>query len=631
MDSLRNLAVAVALLLAAGCLTFPRPMTRAELQERRTAPALLAYLSQPDASPSVCLASDDAVPSEVDQLGPELLTAYLEGRVAPETFEPCAAALLGRLEGERGRALLERMVRAEGKLIADRLLEGSAELRVRLAALHRTTVDRAPGLSLPPAVLDDAVGPARSRLASAGLGPVARATLAELIEAGELDLGAWRGQAVDSALLDRLAQAAEAELLRRCSLRLPDPALREAAARRLVRLRIAASPFPEVRAAPAAAEEAVLRNGANPVSLADRTVRGARLETALLPRHRVLVRQDLPSQTAKILGTAPDRPEPSVLPDFPLRGLLQVEVAGSPRPITLCADRALDPSPCVAAGDVTLATPFARVGHAGLVQFVERIPAATAVELARGGQLRLPLEIGGRPVDGPSWPAVFERPADLVLPGEHPGHPGPTLEVRVERLGPERLHYTVASSERTWDAVVEWADASSFRVVSRGAPGADGERGRDGADGVSGAEGASASCPSWSAGNGADGGRGEDGGHGQDGGAGGRGGDVRVVVIGPTPLLPETLSLLRTTVASEGGPGGSGGSGGRGGRGGSGGSGGSGTTCTDSRGHTTHLSSGSSGRSGFDGHSGSSGRDGPPGAAGLVRFELLPAEAAASR
>jgi hypothetical protein len=396
--------------------------------------------------------------------------------------------------------------------------------------------------------------------------------------------------------------------------------LRSEAERRVVRLRIAQSAFPEVRAAAAAVEETVMRSGANLVSLSIHPPLRATLDPARLIERRIVVQQDLNTQSAKILGVSSSRPTLSILPELPLRGVLSVQLAEMTQPITVCAPgRALDPTPCITSADLQSGSPLARVDGDGTLRFVERVAEDQAVALARqGSALEVPLLIGGKPLVQISWWVWFAKPTDILFAGVGDG---PSLAVAVERLSPPRLVYSVTGAGRMLQAVVEWADAGAFRVISRGAPGGRGWDGSSGSDGMSGLSGSSASCPSWDGRDGSPGGAGGNGGDGSNGGPGGRGGDIDVMVYGPSASREETMSLVRATIFSEGGEGGPGGSGGSGGRGGAGGAGGSGASCTDSEGHTTFLRGGLGGSNGPDGRRGSDGFSGPPGTPGVLRFE----------
>jgi hypothetical protein len=59
--------------------------------------------------------------------------------------------------------------------------------------------------------------------------------------------------------MDALAASGNEMTLTRFAERLPDPALREQARRRLVRIHVALSPFPEVREAAAVVEDTVVQ------------------------------------------------------------------------------------------------------------------------------------------------------------------------------------------------------------------------------------------------------------------------------------------------------------------------------------------------------------------------------------
>jgi hypothetical protein len=603
-------AAATCLLLSACAHAIPLPMTSGQLEAQPGTSQLVVYLGQPDADAQVC--DGPGAPPHDAALGAEIVAALREGKVAPPTWGSCVQLLLHRLDASRAADLADRMVRAAAALLADPSVEKDAAVQARLEALAQTYLERDDG-----AVASDSAASALDGARREPLGPAARRA-AEMLQSGlEMERGRWRGRPVDTAALEAMASQVGVGLLLRAARRLPSPALRNEAAMRCRTRR---------RAGGVALEEAVLQRGANPVPVGEHPPAAASLRISALPARTVILRQRPLEGAATLLGRAAERPTPSVLPAIQLRGPLQIELAGLSRPITLCpVGRALDPTPCLAPGDVASGSPLARVRAGGDLRVEERMSQEAVVALARqGGPVRIPVAVGGAPAGVLVWPVTFERPPDVVLAGPHAGDAGPDLAVTVERLDQGHLAYRIEGAGSPLAAVVELADASSFRVVSQGAPGADGSDGMDGSDGSSGLDGSSASCPSFGGGDGSpggDGGRGTDGG---DGSPGGRGGDVQVTVAAPPPLRDATLKLARASVASKGGRGGAGGRGGRGGQGGVGGAGGSGATCTDGSGHTTSLSGGSPGRSGTNGTSGSSGRNGPPGQPGVVRFGLAP-------
>jgi hypothetical protein len=197
------------------------------------------------------------------------------------------------------------------------------------------------------------------------------------------------------------------------------------------------------------------------------------------------------------------------------------------------------------------------------------------------------------------------------------------MRVRLERAAQSRLVYTISEDGRSYQVMVEPADAATFQVVSRGAAGTAGLDGSAGLDGASGLAGSDASCPSTNGTDGVRGGDGETGGPGGAGASGGDGGNILVDVVCPGGACDELVAVARRSVISEGGPGGAGGGGGRGGDGGPGGRGGNGTVCLDSDGNLSALSGGLDGPPGFDGTRGWDGLPGSPGAAGHVEIRLV--------
>lgn len=433
----------------------------------------------------------------------------------------------------------------------------------------------------------------------------------------EIQRGTLRGRPIDAALIHRLALEGDDASLALLARWLRPPALRDDAARRLVRLRIARSPFPEVRDEAAAVEETVLRLGVNPVALSLHAPRAARLDLAV---RELAVEQRWTSASLRV--RAGDAPEGTS--EVPLRGALHVELAGLSRPVTLCAPGgALDPTPCVAAADVRSGAAIARVED-GVLRLATSLDPGEVAAWTREASLSIPLRIG----DGPAVVALagalrLSPPAALVLSPRAPGASGPDLRVSAVRTG-DRIELAVADAGVTYRALVERRDAGSVRIVSRGAAGAAGAAGASGSVGRSGTSGADASCPPFAAAA-QPGGPGQAGGHGGaggPGGPGGGGGTIEVVVSAPPELRADTLDLLRAVVASEGGAGGAGGAGGSGGAGGRGGDGGSGATCSGDDGAAVRLPEAPDGAAGPDGAGGPDGAAGPGGAPGAVRLRV---------
>ena len=617
--------VAPPIILLMGCAqTFQLPMTSEQLATHGSVGALIAYLGQPDANASVCESGTETTHLRQDRdLPEEFVAALRDGKIPPPVWGKCAASMLEWLDPSVSTELVERIARSEADLLGlNSFLEANASLQAQLSALHRTFLERGAGISASSRALDEVASKVQSRAAANQLRPIARGIGMELVDAIDLEHGVWHGHPVDVATLDVLSNNADDATLLLFARRLANPALREEAERRVVRLRIAKSPFSETRGAAASVEETVMNRGANPVSLDTHPPLRATVDSSRLIERRVIVKQQLNAQTATLLGVSDDRPSPSVLPELPLHDALAVSLDGVELPVTICAPgRSLDPTPCVAPTDLKSTSPLAAVDRNGTLRFADQLSELQAVALAHETAVEVPILIGDRPLIEISRWLWFSRPDNLVFAGSYPGSAGPNLEVEVERLTTGRLLYSLVGADRAMQAVVEWPDGQYFRVISLGAPGSTGWAGTDGSDGFSGMSGSSASCPSSDGGDGSRGGDGGDGGPGGAGGAGGNGGNIHLVVSGPRSLREETLALVQATVASKGGEGGNGGSGGRGGRGGAGGSGGSGTSCTDSDGHTTFLRGGMSGPSGSDGRDGWDGLPGPNGAPGTVLVE----------
>ena len=593
------------LILGCGALTscatsFPQPMTAAQLttyDATLAGPALVAYLSQSDASPTVCdlTAKGPHVASFSEIVRDALVDGLTEGKIAPELWSRCAKALLKSAPRDDAASFIDAVGKAYRGVMKSDGFETSVVLQKRLQAMQQFYIDRKNQFQGHAAVDDKLIADLRKALANHRLGPIAAQMGEELVSAVELEHGLWMGRTVDVPLIDSIYAQKDEQTLLRFGNRLPSADLREAARRRVVRLHIAASPFPEVRANAAAIEEIVMKQGVNAISLTANPIVRGWIDTTKVPMRGVLVRQQLQQQTATLLGYSGDRPGVSVLPELKLRGALLVQAKDISQPITLCAPGQLDPTPCISVQQVKLDNPDAYLDKGGAFHFVDHIYMRDAVNLAQmRDKFVLPVSIGGQRLCSFEWQLYYERPDDLVFNGSRAGGNGPNLGIAVDYRDPLRFIYTVSSGGVPYLAVVERADASLFHVVSRGAAGASGSAGSDGATGSSGSE-----CG--------------------DGGPGGNGGDIAVNIACGAVSCPDVVALLRQTIVSVAGPGGAGGAGG------SGGSGRSPTTHTDSDGNTVTDDPGcSAGSNGSSGNSGSSGSDGPPGQPGHTRFVVVP-------
>ncbi len=609
-----------------GCgVSFPHPMTAADVARLDSGDALVAYLAQRDASPAVCdlrAAGPNVIRFDRD-LATTLIRGLDDGKVDLSLGRACIDAALEGGSPEVAAELIDAVGRGYHSLANDRAIETSPALQARLAILQAIYIERPSGKDGDPKTMDGIFDHLRRKFFGGRFGAVGARDVNELLGVVDLERGRYGGRPIDLGTIDGLAARGDGALLQRFADRLSAPDLRVEAQRRLVRLRIAASPFPEVRAQAAAVEARVMQQGINRISLVDQPAVSASVDNGKLPARNVLVRQDLSRQSATLFGyvTAGGL---SVIPNLSLGGALWVAVTGLSRPITVCAaPRSYDPTPCLGGDDVAIENALAASDHRGTFHFRDQASEAEVVELTRGNSFPLAIDVGGRRLVSLRWPIRFERPNDLVL-SPRVGR-GPTLQVAVTHTDPSLYLFTVSGDGRSYRAVIEKSDLAAFHLISRGATGKAGMDGLSGMDGLPGTDGLSASCPSSSGSDGSRGGDGTVGSNGGPGGNGGDGGDIFVQLQCDAAACPaDDVASLWRTVLSQGGPGGSGGAGGRGGRGGRGGSGGAGASCFDPSTNTSSsVGGGLNGMSGSDGAPGMSGSDGAPGRPGVVRIEQV--------
>jgi hypothetical protein len=594
-----------------GCVEyFPQPMSPATLAQHNSGSALVAYLSQPDASPAVC--NMGSAQPHLSRLRPEdseaLVDGLVEGRVPPVVWGTCANALLRSAPSSAAPEFLDAVGHGYRSLIMGSDFETNYQSQVRILELHTLYLNRPHDLQPTAAVATELFGAFREAQTKKYLGPYASQLATQLLEAYDLEHGRWKGRALDVATLDALFTAGDAAALQVILAHIDTETLRDAAKRRIIRLHIAASKFKEVHADTAAVEETLMRLGRNPQDPRTHTVLEGRLDK--LPWQGISVQQDYAHQTASLIGRGPAFDGES---SFPLRGALHVKMKGVSRRVTLCADAyALDPSPCIAAKDVRLDHPLVRI-HQNQLVLRTGMPIADADALARSGsELRLPVRVAGVEIDKHVLPVRFDSVDSKLLIARrdaHFGEQGPQLHVAVDCPDSELMSFTADSDAERRIAFVEVEDLERFSLENHGAPGHPGEPGKDGAPGRSGAP-----CQ--------DGGPGGPGGDGGPGGPGGDGGNIRVEITcrdGVHSGVGFTLlrDILERAVLSVGGPGGPGGQGGSGGHGGFGGSSRPRRTHKDSNGvevvDDKGCAAGSSGWRGSDGSNGPRGPDGRPG------------------
>ncbi|MBS2030681.1 MAG: hypothetical protein JST54_22445 [Deltaproteobacteria bacterium] len=638
MRTLRSrLLASLVLVFFAGCSTprlFPTPMTTAELSSYGDGAALATYLTQRDANLSVCdLRSTGPHVAAMDEDARKALRqAFEKGAIAPSVWQKCMESLLASTPADVQAGLMNDVLALVPALVDDKAIESDNNTQARLAAATHVYTSRKQGVD---ASHDDALAledHLRKTMAAGKLGPIALGTTKTLLAELEMEHGFVNGKLVDAALLDSLQASGDEATLRLGAKRLPDAKLRDESKRRVIRMHIAASPYPEVKANAGVLEELLAKGGVNRVGLRAHAPMSASLDASRVPIRGVEVQQDVNNQSARLLAYTSDAPSLSVLPVLRLRKALQITLDGVSRPVTLCGHPGeLDPSPCVGPEDVKVDSPLATLDRDGAFHFVDSITEDTAVQLAQPQRhLDMPIVVGGKPLATLGWGLNYATPSDLVFTGDGYGANGPNLSVTADRRDPDRVIYSVQDGPQRFQAVVEWSQAGNFHVVSRGAVGQPGYDGASGDNGAAGQDGNDAVCPSMPGGDGGRGGDGTDGAPGGPGGPGGSGGAVRVSVLADANHQGETTWMIQHTVSSEGGEGGAGGQGGAGGAGGRGGNGGNGATCTANDGSTYSLSGGNGGPGGCSGAAGMNGPDGPDGQPGFVQFDA-PSAAVSSR
>ena len=600
---------------ASGCVTCGRGLvTSARASNDSSGESLEAYFHQRDATATLCdlEARGPHLQAYTVSVRDTLVDGLLAGAIPPAFFQRCVELLLERLPAATGNVLLQSLAGPYRVLISDGHLETDPARVEQLQALQSLYLARPTGLDGVPAQTAPMLADLRVALEKKKLGTLAARFGRELLDTAEVEQGRWQGLRVDVPMLDALAASGNEMTLSRFAARLPSLPLRDEARRRLIRIHVALSPFPEVSENAAAVEQGVMREGHNPVSLAGHPLVRAWFDTRV-PQRTVLVEQHVWRQTATLLAQTPGLPDTALLPELALRGALFAELTGLPRPVSICAPKKeLSVEPCIPATAVSVESPFAILEHGAAFRFRDEVQMADVLPLASRETFSLPVKIGDKVATTLQWRLVFERPEPLVLVGADDGGAGPGLAVDVASRSSRRWVVSVRAPRETLSVVVEGEDVGAFNVASRGGSGA---HGRDGRSGSAGADGDA--CR--------DGSPGGQGGAGGDGGSGGRGGNVDVQLRCSSQTCQEELWQVRRMVASEGGSGGEAGSGGEGGAGGLGGSARAATTHVDSSGSTVTndagCSAGSNGRSGSNGRDGNPGPDGSPGS---VRVSLIP-------
>lgn len=568
--------------------------------------ALVHYLAQRRADPGVCDLQRENVLSVQDERLIEPFVAALErGEVELSDWKDCARLLVRTMTQPHREHLLARLARAVTWLLPEDDASG------RLAMVHDALIKR-PREASP--ALTALLYRLRERRRD-DLDLDAARILGSLVTTLELGDGQLDGRPVTPDVIDDTHDEA---LLYRMSRRLPDAALRELSRTRVVRLRIARSPWEEVREQAAEVEQRVLTAG----RWAQATS-GLTLQQTPAPRElpfEVLVQQDVPKQQGRLVVAGATRG--GTLPELRLRGVVSFDVGWS-RPLDICAPPdELDVSPCIEARDLEVAVPEVSLDEDGVLVLAPSMSMERVVELARRDEgLVLPLRLAGQPAATLTVPLAFDEPPSMLFVGP-PGTAGPALRVTAEVL-PSSVIFDATSIDGVRGRVV-WPRTATrdFVVASVGGAGVNGVAGERGVEGAAGVAGGGAICPTMPGRSGTMGDQGGPGGDGTDGGDGGDGGPVTVSVRCDDTVLDcaAARELLGVLVQSRGGAAGVGGAAGPGGRGGPGGAGGAGASCSVN-GTLQFLANGFNGARGPNGPDGKAGADGKPGDEGTVKVE----------
>ncbi len=598
------------------------PMSEQTVARIASGDGLVSYLRQADADPAVC-APREYGPYVVlpNQRELEDLVDGIGRGVRVEPWEACVQALLRVLPPSLGAHVVNRLLERYAERIAYSELERDGEILAQLDAIRRLYDERPAGTSPSPeliAEIEDRLRAAAPHTTHTGSQYHAALMSVLYLEHGLTPSGA----PITEAALDRLVEESDEGSLVVYSRRLPDPALREEARRRLVRVRIRLSEFTELRAQAAEVEARVLATGRNALQLEGPPTL-AQLDEPAFPVLGLVLRQDVSAQQATLLGYRAREEEAGPVPALDLRGLVRFRVPGFARPVSVCAPpEALDPSPCIDPAEMGLGVDFVTQGQDGRFHFAERVPIDTVLDLARGGDsLALPILFRGGEVARTAWALRFRTDGALVFqPGY--GAPGPRVEVSVDATGANVI-VAASSGGAPRYAVVEPEALDAFRVLAAGGSGSPGQDGPAGAGGRDGESGRNASCPNTAATAGQAGGPGGNGGAGGPGGDGGPGGVLVVRGLCKPEDCAQMQQTLEATMRAPGGAAGPGGRGGAGGAGGRGGRGGSAATCGEGD-EQVELPAGQDGADGVDGAPGPDGPDGRPGGPGRVQITVRP-------
>ncbi len=600
------------------------PLPAAQASQLNTGDAVVSYLRQRDADPTLCdpFANGAHVvlqtPRDLEDLADGI------GRGArPSKWAECVHRMLGKMPDELAAVLLDRILHQYVLRIAYPELERDPPIMQQLEILRRVYTDRQPGKNASDAGRNATLTALR-QLDDATLSPFGRQARDAALTVLYLERGLLPdGRPVTVESLDELASMQAEEELRIYARRIPDENLRTEAKRRLVRVRIAMSSFEELRSNSEAVEQRVMALGRNPVSLTENRPTSVDFDATAMPVRGISIVQDVGSQTARLASWREQRSNVSVVPPIDLRPVLSFTVPGFSAPLRLCAPpEELRVDPCVDPSQLSISLPFARIEADGRFRLAEQLDMSQVFHIAQTGPgFRIPIVLGGEPLVDAFWDVDFSTTGNAVFASGY-GSPGPAVSVVVDASDPRFYHYVMTAYGRDYHVVIEPGEMGYFGVVAAGGNGEPGARGQDGYDGQNGQDGQNASCPNTQGTNGTNGSDGGPGGPGGPGGNGGPGGFVDAKLLCLAAQCAELEAQLTPTLRAPGGAPGRGGAGGNGGSGGQGGDGGNSTTCYDQNNSSYTVNGGSDGANGHDGVDGPPGPDGLAGPPGRVALDV---------
>lgn len=603
-------AVILLALAASGCRhAFPLPYSasqlRADSAEEWSGQALVHYLGQDNADPAVCDVRSEMLTRLDETLVDPFVASLEDNELELTTWKDCASRMVKSMDVEPRELLLARLARAVWWLLGED--DGAGRLQTIQDVLIKRPREDSPAL----AALLERMLTRRKKEFDVDMGR----TFESMVTTLELGRGQLNGKPVTTEVID---ETQDERLIFRMSKRLPSLELREAARVRLVRLRIARSPWDEVRNHAAEVERAVLTTGRWAQATSGLTLLNPQPPLEL-PVEMVL-KQNPDAQYGKIVVKGSNNARTH--PGLKLRGVLTFDVGWS-RPLNICAPpEELEVDPCIEARDLELNLLEVSLDEDGAVWMATALPMSRVVDLARANEgLAMSVRLAGQPVTILKLPLEFEDPPSLRFTGP-PGEPGPALTVKADVLANAVIFLATTANGLRKQVVWPRTARNDFEVSSAGGDGVNGTDGARGAKGAPGVAGGAATCPSMAGRSGSPGDRGGPGGDGTDGGDGGDGGPVTALVRCADGVdCAAGLELIRVLVRSRGGAAGEGGAAGPGGFGGNGGAGGAGASCMVN-GAMLSLENGFNGARGADGIEGKPGKDGEPGKDGTVVVKL---------